>query len=141
MDLMINVTTLLNSDLANAGYDTIVRIYFPEDTSSGSAVVNGSSQADYVFGSDLTNDTLSGVAGNDYLYGGDGADLVSGGSGDDLIVGGSGAGDDTYIGGLGTDTASPWYPPGGRTALTGAAVAACGAEVRPWLAFPAPVSR
>ena len=61
------------------------------------------------FGSDSLisgdgNDDLNGGEGNDYLYSGSGDDVVDAGSGDDVIVGGDGAGNDRYLGGLGTDT-------------------------------------
>ncbi len=50
------------------------------------------------------NDTLNGGGGNDVLNGGAGDDRVYGGAGNDLLIAGSGAGDDTYDGGLDTDT-------------------------------------
>ncbi len=48
-------------------------------------------------------DTVTTGSGADYVHSGDGDDTVNTGSNDDLIHGGSGNGDDTYIGGDGTD--------------------------------------
>jgi Ca2+-binding RTX toxin-like protein len=60
--------------------------------------INGSTLADYVVGSDQSNnfqggagkDTLLGGGGNDYLQGGDGNDLIIGGAGGDYMDGGAG---------------------------------------------------
>lgn len=63
----------------------------------------GNGEENYIQGSS-GNDKILGLDGNDELFGGDGNDSVNGGTGDDVIVGGHGAGNDTYIGGVGIDT-------------------------------------
>jgi VCBS repeat-containing protein len=97
-----NRTSLGSELLAQGQLQSYVRVYFP--TSSGQTSVQGSSEADFVFGTDLAAETLEGGVGNDYLYAGAGDDVVDAGAGDDDIVGGDGAGNDTYIGGDGIDT-------------------------------------
>ncbi|HEV7660426.1 MAG TPA: VCBS domain-containing protein [Allosphingosinicella sp.] len=103
----------------------------------GSAVdvMQGNNGADVIFGNagndvllggttgaldDGSADTLEGGAGLDYLSGGQGNDILRGGDDDDTLVGGVGntarqyftgvdAGDDTYDGGDGSDTAIMVY--------------------------------
>ena len=104
IDSVHNFNEILGADAAAQGFTTAMNVYFPETLDSGVTTVTGSGQADYVFGSNLTNDTLNGGGGADYLYAGSGNDTVNAGSGNDLIVGGDGAGDDTYNGGTGVDT-------------------------------------
>ena len=91
-------------DLSTAGFPSSINVFFPTSLDQPTTTVGGSSHADFVFGSDVTNDNLNGGGGADYLYAGSGNDTVNAGSGNDLIVGGDGAGDDTYNGGSGTDT-------------------------------------
>lgn len=69
----------------------------------GNDTLVGQSGDDYLEGNDGV-DNLNGGAGNDELYAGSGNDYVDAGLGDDLIVGGDGAGDDIYVGGVGSDT-------------------------------------
>ena len=97
---------------------------------AGNDVIYGGAQAtgtfDILLGGttgaldDGSSDTLYGEAGNDYLSGGQGNDFLYGGDGDDSLIGGVGntsrqyftgvdAGDDTYDGGLGSDTAIMVY--------------------------------
>ena len=104
IDSVHNFNEILGVDAADLGFTTALNVYFPQTLDGGVATVTGSGQADYVFGSNLTNDTLNGGGGADYLYAGSGNDTVNAGSGNDLIVGGDGAGDDTYNGGSGVDT-------------------------------------
>lgn len=92
------------ASLESAGFPGSINVYFPESLETTTTNVSGSASADFVFGSDVTNDALSGGSGSDYLFAGSGDDTVDGGAGNDLIVGGNGAGDDTYIGGSGNDT-------------------------------------
>ncbi len=66
----------------------------------GNDVLYGGEGDDYLFGNS-GDDKLYGDAGNDVLRGGIGGDLLDGGSGDDSIYY---QGDDTVVGGLGTDT-------------------------------------
>ena len=95
--------TSLGRELLDQGQlQSFVRVYFP--TTSGQTRVQASSEADFVFGTDLAAESLEGGAGNDYLYAGAGDDMVNAGEGDDEIVGGDGAGNDTYVGGTGIDT-------------------------------------
>ncbi|MDD2727815.1 cadherin domain-containing protein [Malikia sp.] len=84
------------------GADTLISI---EDVigSEGDDTIVGST-ADNELTGGLGDDSLGGGGGSDVLYAGTGDDTVDGGDGDDLIVGGDGAGDDNYIGGLGSDT-------------------------------------
>ena len=96
---------LYKDQLESSHFDGTVRVYFPEHpVADRDEVVAGSGENDFVFGSDITPDHLSGGAGSDYLYSGGGNDVVDAGAGDDLIVGGSGGGDDIYQGGSGADT-------------------------------------
>ena len=71
------------------------------DQPNQSSVLNGTNDADQIFGLDL-DDTLNGGLGNDTLEGGRGDDTVNGGDGDDIIIGGQG--DDDVDGGADTDT-------------------------------------
>jgi len=99
-----NRTTLASELQAPGQLQGFVRVYFP--TSSGQTRVQASSEADFVFGTDLAAESLEGGGGNDYLYAGAGDDQVDAGDGDDSIIGGAGAGNDTYLGGPGTDQVS-----------------------------------
>lgn len=54
-----------------------------------------------LYGNDVFNDEMNGLAGNDTLYGLAGADVMYGGNGDDQIYGGRG--DDTSYGGSNND--------------------------------------
>jgi len=101
-DAANNRVNLSTPELAEQDFKSMISVYFP--TSTDISEVNGSSGDDFIFGTDLTDDTLSGGLGNDILYSGSGGDYVSAGAGNDLIIGGSGLGDDTYIGGEGIDT-------------------------------------
>jgi Ca2+-binding RTX toxin-like protein len=62
----------------------------------------GNSTANWMIGTDATDDRLSGLGGNDFLEGHGGGDLLLGGTGHDYLVGADG--DDTLIGGPGTDS-------------------------------------
>ncbi|MEM7663982.1 MAG: calcium-binding protein [Pseudomonadota bacterium] len=62
----------------------------------------GTSFADTITGTFVTNDTIFAGGGNDLLDGDDGNDFLNGDAGDDVIVGGSG--DDLLTGGTGADT-------------------------------------
>jgi Ca2+-binding RTX toxin-like protein len=73
-------------------------------------IVDGTPQADTLYGHDAVGDIISGsggndvafgLKGNDSLYGADGNDTLDGGQGDDTIFGG--IGDDGIKGGLGDD--------------------------------------
>lgn len=57
---------------------------------------------DFLFGTNITEDTINGFGGNDRLFGLAGHDTINGGFGNDLIVGG--ADWDTLTGGAGADT-------------------------------------
>ena len=70
---------------------------------SGEDVLFGEAGDDELYG-EGGNDVLNGGAGNDILNAGDGDDIVRGFGGDDIVVAGSGAGNDSYDGGTGTDT-------------------------------------
>jgi|GEM_PF-1766611 len=106
-DVAGNERTYSGNDLASSDLNlaAAVNVYFPteEAIATGVTVVEATADDDFVFGSDLSADTLSGGAGDDYLYAGDGDDQVSAGEGNDTLVGGSGAGDDSYNGGDGID--------------------------------------
>ena len=75
------------------------QIFDPRD-----GVVNGSTNAETLYGHDLVNDeiggylgadTLNGLGGNDWLDGGGNADTLDGGTGADTMIGGFG--DDAYF--------------------------------------------
>jgi Ca2+-binding RTX toxin-like protein len=61
----------------------------------------GNSTANWMIGTDATDDRLSGLGGNDFLEGYGDDDVLLGGTGHDYLVGADG--DDTPIGGLGSD--------------------------------------
>jgi Ca2+-binding RTX toxin-like protein len=61
----------------------------------------GNSTANWMIGTDATDDRLSGLGGSDFLEGHGGNDLLLGGTGHDYLVGADG--DDTLIGGPGTN--------------------------------------
>jgi Ca2+-binding RTX toxin-like protein len=76
---------------------------------SGDDILNGDSGADTLYG-EGGNDTLNGGADSDNLQGGAGDDTLEGSAGDDTLIGGNhdgywgtyaGAGNDTYVFGLG----------------------------------------
>lgn len=54
-------------------------------------IVTGTSAGATLYGNDLANDEISGLAGNDTLFGMRGDDLLLGGTGDDILDGGVGA--------------------------------------------------
>ncbi len=82
-------------------------------------VIDGTAEADTLYGHDALGDIISGgegadailgLSGNDQVYGGEGADAVSAGKGDDTVFGGVGnddmkgnSGDDTLYGETGSD--------------------------------------
>jgi Ca2+-binding RTX toxin-like protein len=70
------------------------------DTSTTSRVINGTANADMIFGG-LGDDNLSGGDGVDYLIGDAGADIIDGGTGNDVLFGDSG--NDQLFGGTGRD--------------------------------------
>ena len=93
--------------------------------------IDGTAGDDVIF-ADAGDDTVQGLGGNDFLNGGagadtltagDGDDTVDGAAGDDLIIGGSGAGNDTYMGGLGIDEVSYASTTAGVTVDLGAGTA------------------
>ncbi len=97
--------SILESELQDVGpIQSSVRVFFP--TSIDETLIQGSSDSDFVFGTDLAAETLVGGSGDDYLYAGAGDDQVDAGEGRDLIIGGTGAGNDTYLGGAGIDQVS-----------------------------------
>ncbi|MBK9021013.1 MAG: hypothetical protein IPL72_13890 [Sulfuritalea sp.] len=61
--------------------------------------VHGTDSNEFVYGSEVLNDTIFGYAGNDWLIGRGGDDTLIGGTGDDALSGGSGS--DVYMFGLG----------------------------------------
>lgn len=82
------------------------------------ATIEGSGSGDVHVGNDAENDSIWGAGGADVLYGGPGTgggndfldggagiDVIYGGDGDDTLIGGSGSNNDTLYGGAGTDTA------------------------------------
>lgn len=86
-------------------FDGVGTMNFYVATAEG-ATVNGSADADIIFGLDSSSnyETLNGNAGNDALYGGAGDDVLNGGAGNDTLLGGTGNdytngqdGDDTYV--------------------------------------------
>lgn len=83
--------------LLGAGGDDFI------DGGLGNDLIEGGAGRDSIAGG-FGNDFLYGGLGNDLLTGSYGDDSVEAGDGDDLIVGGDGAGDDSYLGGLGSDT-------------------------------------
>ena len=106
-DVAENEIYYFESDLESIGnqISTYINVYFPEaaDIESGNTNVNGSDDADFVFGSNSSNDSIDAGSGDDEIYTGDGDDEVDAGPGNDIIIGGSGGGDDIYIGGSGID--------------------------------------
>ena len=127
--------TLIGNALANtltggAGIDTI-------QGNAGNDTIFGGAGNDILLGGttgaldDGSADILDGGDGSDYLSGGQGNDILRGGAGDDTLVGGVGntarqyftgvdAGNDTYDGGDGTDTAIMVYD--GRVGVGGSTV-------------------
>jgi len=81
----------------------------PSHGSAGNDSLEGTDQADIVFGKS-GDDTVLSFAGNDYLIGGTGHDTLVGGSGNDKLAGGraadrleGGTGADILVGGQGAD--------------------------------------
>ncbi len=64
-------------------------------------VVTGTASAETLYGNDLFNDDMNGLAGADVMYGLAGADIMLGGAGADALYGGRG--DDTVYGGADND--------------------------------------
>ena len=107
VDVAGNQVRYSTSDLEGMGnqISSYINVFFPEaaDIESGNTSVNGSDDADFVFGSNSSNDSIDAGSGDDEIYTGDGDDEVDAGPGNDIIIGGSGGGDDRYIGGSGID--------------------------------------
>jgi Ca2+-binding RTX toxin-like protein len=64
-------------------------------------LVSGTASAETLYGNDLFNDDMNGLAGADVMYGLAGADIMLGGAGADTLYGGRG--DDTVYGGADGD--------------------------------------
>ncbi len=58
-------------------------------------IVNGTDKGEHLYGNDVYNDVMWGVAGDDFLFGLFGNDMLDGGTGADTMNGGYG--DDAYI--------------------------------------------
>jgi Ca2+-binding RTX toxin-like protein len=95
-----NEIVLRSTDLAQRGFPDRINVHFVTDLSTPQ--VTGSSDDDFIFGTDETNDSLTGNSGNDSIYAGSGADRLFGGEGHDELNGGNGA--DSLTGGAGNDT-------------------------------------
>jgi serralysin len=65
-------------------------------------IVDGTSKGDTLYGHDLVDDDIAGLAGTDTIFGLGGHDIVSGGDGSDIIFGGNG--NDIIDGGRDVDT-------------------------------------
>ncbi|MAH85195.1 MAG: hypothetical protein CBB68_13185 [Rhodospirillaceae bacterium TMED8] len=83
-----NVVLDLSNNIATVGTDQI--------SITGVENVVGTSDADTIFGDEISNriiggsggDTINGAMGNDWLFGSAGADLIDGGAGNDILTGG-----------------------------------------------------
>ncbi len=84
------------TDFSSGNADVRMQIIDPRD-----GIVNGTFDADTLYGHDSAGDDISGFDGSDTIYGLAGADSIVGGNGNDLIFGGRG--DDTSHGGNNND--------------------------------------
>ncbi|ABM02115.1 PKD domain containing protein [Psychromonas ingrahamii 37] len=93
-----------NIEQVNQNSVTSINLYYPDDDTSNSYDIDGSTGDDFVFGANRSDDYLVGLSGNDYIFAGNGDDHVVAGEGNDLVIGGSGQGNDNYEGDAGVDT-------------------------------------
>jgi Ca2+-binding RTX toxin-like protein len=113
-DLSLNLKGVKVITIQNHFMDgyAVENVKFSDGTTyalTGLAITStGTSTADYLTGTNITNDTINGLAGDDYISAYGGNDILNGGIGQDYLYGGTG--DDTYIFKAGDSTlATPDY--------------------------------